>query len=335
MGIHTIDQNTYRMPSANLLPLVVAVNKKHKDEGVPPFPWGSMDFVTDRNGLRKLIRWIVGGQVKDFRIDVQLAGRKTVLLNRWEKRTREPLSGRTYGFSFEKASTVQAAGCKESSGHHRIISYVREFCEGRHVQEFNHPFQDFNGLKMVVRYEVDACMPQPRSIRPKKAEPSLDSLADAMQNMNVTTTATVFSSNTMPALTIINGGNYVSQASTIELVTCSEHRRQDFNWKEGYPQLFLSQTNHHFLAVHFRGYFTSLEKKKLSSDFEDIHEEMRPVLKQLRKVLEIIQNIVVENDDSGRLSLVCSDGQLTVYKRKGQTNCLPEEGMSCFESKDA
>lgn len=125
MGIHNIDQNTYRMPSANLLPLVVAVNKKQKDEGAPLFPWGSMDFVTDRNGLRKLIRWIVGGQVKDFRIDVQLAGDKTVLLSRWEKRTREQLSGRTYGFNFEKASTAQAAGCKESSGHHRIISYVR------------------------------------------------------------------------------------------------------------------------------------------------------------------------------------------------------------------
>ncbi len=81
-GIHTIDQNTYRMPSANLLPLVVAANKKQKDEGTDPLPWGTMDFVTDRNGLRKLIRWIVGGQVKDFRIDVQLDGHKTVLLNR-------------------------------------------------------------------------------------------------------------------------------------------------------------------------------------------------------------------------------------------------------------
>lgn len=188
---------------------------------------------------------------------------------------------------------------------------------------------------MVVRYEVDACMPQPRSTHPKKPEPSLDSLADAMQSMNLTTTSTVFSSNTMPALTIINGGNYVSQASTIELVTCSEYRRDDFNWKEAYPQLFLSQTNHHFLAVHYRGHFTSLEKKKLSSDFKDIHEEMRPVLMQLRKVLEMIQNVVVKHGKSERFSLVCSNGELNVYKRKGQTNCLPEEGMSCFESKDA
>jgi hypothetical protein len=125
MGIHYIDQNSYRMPSANLLPLIVAVNQKQKDEGISPFPWGSIDFVTDRNGLRKLLRWIIGGEVKEFRIDAQLAGKKTILLNRWERRTREQFTGRTYGFKFEKASTNPAVGCEEGSGHHRIISYVR------------------------------------------------------------------------------------------------------------------------------------------------------------------------------------------------------------------
>lgn len=127
MGIHWIDQNSYRMPSANLLPLLVAVNQKRKDEGAPMFPWGTVDFVTDRNGLRKLMRWIAGGEVKEFRIDAQLAGHKTVLLSRWEKRTREQFNGRTYGFKFEKASTTPAAGCSESTGHHRIVTYVSTY----------------------------------------------------------------------------------------------------------------------------------------------------------------------------------------------------------------
>lgn len=47
-----------------------------------------------------------------------------MLLNRWEKRTRENFSGFTFGFNFEKASTDPAAGCEESSGHHRIVKYV-------------------------------------------------------------------------------------------------------------------------------------------------------------------------------------------------------------------
>ncbi|KAF9452960.1 hypothetical protein P691DRAFT_802815 [Macrolepiota fuliginosa MF-IS2] len=313
MGIQQIDQNSYRMPSANLLPLVVAVNQKYKDEGVS-FPWGTMDFVTDRNGLRKLLRWTLGGQVKDFRIDTQLAGSKTVLLNRWERRTREQFSGRTYGLNFEKASTTPATGCNETSGHHRIVRY------------------DFNGLKMVVRFEVDACMPPPRKPRPSKSEPSVDSLIDSIGNMSLTTTAAPFSSSTMPALNIINGGSYVPQASIIELVTCSEYRKESYNWKEAYGQLFLSQTAHHIMAIHYRGRFTSLEKRKLSSqDLQKVHDEMKPDLKKLRKVLEIIQRTVIEHGSNGRLSFVCSDGKLSVYQRKSQTACLPDEAMSCFE----
>ena len=114
------------MPQSTLLPLITAVNKRAegKDE---KFDWASVDFVTDRNGLRKLMRWAGAGNgsdVRDFRIDLQLAGEKTVLFNRWEKRTRELANGRTFGFSFEKASTQVANGCKDSTGHHRIISYV-------------------------------------------------------------------------------------------------------------------------------------------------------------------------------------------------------------------
>lgn len=103
----------------------MAVNKCAEIAKKPPFDWSSADIVTDRNGLRKLTRWVAGEDVRDFRLDLQLAGEHTVLVNRWEKRNREVFNGRTFGFSFEKASTVPAPGCKESTGHHRIVTYVR------------------------------------------------------------------------------------------------------------------------------------------------------------------------------------------------------------------
>ena len=113
------------MPQATLLPLITAVNKRAEGKK-DKFDWSSVDFVVDRNGLRKLMRWIGGdSDMRDFRIDLQLAGEQTVLFSRWEKRTRETFSGRTFGFSFEKASTQAAPGCRDSTGHHRIISYVR------------------------------------------------------------------------------------------------------------------------------------------------------------------------------------------------------------------
>jgi hypothetical protein len=150
--------------------------------------------------------------------------------------------------------------------------------------------------------------------------------------MNLTSTAPPFSSSTMPALNIINAGTYVPQASIIEITTIAEYRRDKFNWEEAYPQLFLSQTSHHFLAVHNRGRFASVEKRKLASpELQAIHGEMKPLLKKLRKVLEVIHGLVIKHGSSGRLSFVCSEGRLEVHQRRSQTSCLPDEGMVCFK----
>ena len=113
------------MPKYVLLPLIRAVEHTEVD-----FDWSSMDFVTDRNALRKLLRWLGStryNECKDFRIDMQLAGNGTVLFNRWDKRYRESFEGAaysTYGYNFEKATTTQASYCQDSTGHHRIVTYV-------------------------------------------------------------------------------------------------------------------------------------------------------------------------------------------------------------------
>jgi len=112
------------MPKAVLLPLVVAVNKRTEMVSMPLFDWSSVDIVTDRDNLLKLTGW-VSGVARDFRIDLQLAGEKTVLMTRWSERYMEPFNGRTYGHSFEKESTVPAPGCKNTAGHHRIVTYVK------------------------------------------------------------------------------------------------------------------------------------------------------------------------------------------------------------------
>ena len=57
---------------------------------------------------------------------VVVGGKKTVLMHRWEKRTREnaepPRSG--CGVNFERESTTPAKGCERGTGHYRIIQYV-------------------------------------------------------------------------------------------------------------------------------------------------------------------------------------------------------------------
>ena len=121
--IYFVDQNGFRMPSAPLLPLFKSADIMAMDNDQPDMDWSSVDFVTDRNGLKKLLRWINGNDKGEFRIDMQLAGRRTVLFDRWEKRTRE-LPGQTYGYNFEKVSTTPAPGCELGTGHHRIVTYV-------------------------------------------------------------------------------------------------------------------------------------------------------------------------------------------------------------------
>ncbi len=135
VGIVVADQNAYRVPTAVLLPLFVAVNIKSSLDTTSSsnspsssvtqshFDWPSNDFITDRNNLRKLLRWINNSPDSDFRIDMQLAGKKTVLMSRYTRSVREKAE---YGFghTFEKACAKAAAQCEGGVSHHRIIRYV-------------------------------------------------------------------------------------------------------------------------------------------------------------------------------------------------------------------
>jgi len=111
-----------------MLPLFLAADAIHGPKAAAAVvDWPTVDVITDRNGLRKLLRWLnpsPGRDVRDFRIDVELVGAKTLVLSRWEGRMFEPPKGRTYGYGFENATTCAAPGCPSSS-HHRAIKYVR------------------------------------------------------------------------------------------------------------------------------------------------------------------------------------------------------------------
>ncbi|KDR82523.1 hypothetical protein GALMADRAFT_58125 [Galerina marginata CBS 339.88] len=310
IGVYLSNQNGHKMPNALFLPLIVAVNQYSQNAKKPPFDWASVDIVTDRNCLRKLTRWVGGNNVRDFRIDLQLVGEKTVLMNRWEKRNMEVFSGRTFGFSFEKASTSPAPGCKDSTGHHRIVTY------------------DLNGLKMVVRFEVDACIP-PVAKYPRKSISTIDELTDSMNSIKISPASRV------GQLQIFEGGSAVSHTAVVELTTRSQKNIMDngFDWKEAYPQLFFSQTAHHFLAVHQRGRFIDIQKRKITSEeLQAIEKDAQVELKKVRKALEFVQQIAIEHGKKGRISLVCIDGELKVYQRHNDESCLPEQIMNLFES---
>ena len=150
--------------SSPLIPLFRAVHVVAEDNADTTMDWPAVDFVADRSSLRKLLRWIRHadthahshtttdadpnantntnadqGQrtsrysVNDFRIDLQLGGAKTVLMQRWDTRTCQYLTPPTYGcrINFEKAATAPAPGCPSSSDYNRIVQYVSAFPSSR------------------------------------------------------------------------------------------------------------------------------------------------------------------------------------------------------------
>lgn len=120
-----VDQNSSYLSTPSLLPLIVAVNCHN-----PRFHMGEMDFITDRNSLRKLLRWVrqsrshrgYGLVERGFRIDIERTG-KTILLQRREVGPTE-FSSLGYEKNFQRYTTSQIPECEATCGHYRIVSFV-------------------------------------------------------------------------------------------------------------------------------------------------------------------------------------------------------------------
>lgn len=191
-------------------------------------------------------------------------------------------------------------------------------------------------MKMVVRFEVDACIPpsNPKVKVGSKAASTanVDDLVDALAGVSL-------KSNSSPALEdeyglcIRQAGSHLPQSNIVELATISSWRQDQFDWAETYPQLFLSQTPHHFLAVHERGRFTTIVKRRLGSpELKEIEKKTQNAFWKLWRVLKVIKDVVVKDGRDGRLSLLCQNGELKVYERTSKDSCLPETIMKKFEA---
>lgn len=201
-----------------------------------------------------------------------------------------------------------------------------------------------DGLALVVRFEVDACTPrpQPKTTKPAaKAAPvtagsNVDDLSNLLSGLKVSSTPATTTTASSPTssqsdIAVIRAGYEVSQSAIMELTTRSERNAVNLDWKESYPQLFLSQTSQHILGVHMRGSFRRVETRRLdSSEMRSVEADCQRTLKQLRAMLKVIQDLVREHGQRGRLSLVCQGGILKVYERESKESSLPDEVMDRF-----
>ncbi|KAF8272615.1 hypothetical protein EI94DRAFT_1717948 [Lactarius quietus] len=309
-----VDQNTAQLSQYPMLPLFAAADAIHGPEATPPVDWTSVDVVTDRNGLRKLLRWLnpsSGREVRDFRIDVQLVGTKTLVLNRWESPANET------------AMTSPAPDCP-SSGHQRAITY------------------DMFNMKMIVRCGVDACLPASpnTSAATKSIDDSDSDLADALSNVPQDSLVEVMSRSVFFLDQLDWNEIYpqlvLSQTSALRM---GVHQRGEFielrEWQLDRPATEASEE-------------TSLQSgTQKGADVLDLSAQRQETAVQvvrLAKVLQSIQKLAIARGPGpeGSFSLVCEDGKLRVYARKKVEDgdgksliecCLPPEIVARFETR--
>ncbi|KIJ62266.1 hypothetical protein HYDPIDRAFT_158061 [Hydnomerulius pinastri MD-312] len=289
-GLQYIDQNAFRMRDHSpLLPIFVAIDSMHEN-----FRYSDLDLVSDRSNVRKLLRFIGGAQgEQDFRIDIDLVGTTCLFTRREEKNCENFVNFCGYGYEYEKAATTATRGCEKAVGHHRIVSY------------------DFGGLKVLLRFEVDACT---------LASTSDDDLLQSFSTLDTGTgggAATTAPPLPASVLTVkyTTPRTLVPQSAMIEIKTRAVHRALD--WTNIYPQLYLSQTAYLYVAKHDRGNFRAVERVDLDG------VTMKPYAKQaeasmgkLKALLDVILEAVRKQGSGVPLSLVCQGGKLTLHKRK-------------------
>ncbi|KAG9227909.1 hypothetical protein CCMSSC00406_0009743 [Pleurotus cornucopiae] len=369
VGIVVADQNGYRVPDAVLLPLFVAVNIKSSLDAAsnapsldaptpdvdpspltskpkPTFDWPAHDVITDRNSLRKLLRWIVAAEDapnSDFRIDAQLGGGRRPSCSAATRRTCGRWPGTASVITTSRRARRRPCSAKRASG---II--------GLSAIGGNFSLKDMNGLKMIVRYEVDAYVPDgalPDTSPPERSwrkgpsantPASVDDLADTLASVKLApTTPSPSPKAALPpdkasfhsGLTVYPGGSWSTpQSAIVELTTRSQRNFETMSWADLYTQLFVSQTPHCFVGIHRQGTFTRLVRENLRSvAMERVRRAEQPRLKALRWVLGAIQDFLVERGGSSRVSLVSEAGILGVYECENEEDVLPEEIMEYFD----
>ena len=179
---------------------------------------------------------------------------------------------------------------------------------------------------MVVRFEVDACLPLGSTPSHRKSGRSGNNSKHRKPAQSTTNKPTLH----FPHVAVIRAGSPVPQSHLIELKTYS---RSGKAWSRSYPQLFLSQTPHIYYGTHKGGNFSEIKKFTLGEPhLEPIDQNAQVGFKKLKVTLIAIQELVRKYGADGRISLVCERNQLGVYQREKSGSCLPNYALALFRS---
>ena len=285
-----------RSPAAAVDPLFETLLHQH-----PNFDMSSIDLVTDRNSLRKVLSFASKGPGK-WRIDVDMIN-NTMFFNQWEEFRLMIINGRQdsgYGHAFEDCVTAREPTLEDSMHHERIVRY------------------ELGGLECLVRFEADAYLNADGNgeSRERLAIPSLD-LPTPKPSRPVLRPP-------YKLVHVVSRGHYINPDLIAEIKSCSTLK---FNINKTIPQLWLSQTKHLCVGHHKEGLVTEkLEMKDMKEELKKWEASNQEHLKNMIRVIREIREIA---KTARKCAIVCTvvDGVkcLSVFDRKGGDMAIRSE----------
>lgn len=216
----------------------------------PDLSLRDFDVITDRKNLRALLNFFNHKNRQYYRIDAELIGNTLLLYLGWSEWGYNPSALRkTYGINFERKFTAPLP--EGIIQHNRAIAY------------------GFGGLKIMVKYQVDACI-----------GPLTTPEAQTMQRSTFTTPT---------GLNVSFNGTMISPESIVEIKTLREgfsslHSRT-------LEQLWFSQTPILVTGYHNgHGSFSSVEITNTKEALKLWEQDNTAALQKVVRVLEMIRD---------------------------------------------
>lgn len=293
-GIVYISQNAARHPESPIEPLFRSLYFAN-----PSFDINSVDLVTDRNNIRKLLSFINPTLAKNglepFTINVEVA-KNTAIFSRAETDAFKIIGPHEFvgfGHEFEKAYTTNQVG--SSTGHHRIISYL------------------FSDLKFIVRYETDGYVDTVSKAPTREGDNDLSGMMGSLSLSPPESLPRAASARSR--LLITEEGKQVPIESTLEIKTRVIHK--PINIQEILPQLWVSQTPNIVRAYHRNGWFGRPKVEDMTLEIKQWEENHQEDLRRLAALIKRIIKVVRENGGNAVVKYDYRNDKLVVLKSDG------------------
>ena len=253
------DENQFYMKSYPTEPLFRSV--LHCS---PDFEFKTVDFVTDRNNLRKLLDFVEKKSKESFRIDFQKCGNLIVFIRNSEV---EKQNCQDYGKDFEHKYATDSL---KEGAYRRVVSYT------------------FGELKLVVRFEVDCIESRTNTV---------DDLVTSVTNMNLKANSQKerFEDS---SLSFIERGVFDPTEIMIELATKSsgydEYQFPESKWN----QLFFSQTDNLIIGWHLKGKLQRIDRLSFQQVTEKCQRNEMSIANSTRMMHDLLLKLKTITKDS-------------------------------------